>query len=81
MTIEEWFFKFATANWMRDDYNLVIMSAIYAEPPNLANMLSTFSFNTWFFIIDCMAIVSVIITIDKAIKYKCKVKFFSFSFE
>ncbi len=43
--------SYSIIKWMRDEYNLVILSRFYAEPPQLVHVIETFSRLTWILII------------------------------
>jgi hypothetical protein len=51
--------------WIRDEYNLVILSTLYAEPPQLVHMVTTFTQQTWIFIIDSIIIVSFCLILNE----------------
>jgi hypothetical protein len=71
MTIEEWLFNFAFTHWIRNDYNIVMLSALYSEPSNLMNMLKIFSSQIWLCIINSIALISTLVFINKKINGKC----------
>jgi hypothetical protein len=71
MTIEEWLFKFAFAHWIRNDYNIVMLSALYSEPSNLMNMLKIFSSQIWLCIINSIALISTLVFVSNKINGKC----------
>jgi hypothetical protein len=51
--------------WTRDEYNLVILSTLYAEPPQLVHMVTTFSLQTWIFIINSIIIISLCLILNE----------------
>jgi len=71
MTIEKWLFDFAFAHWIRNDYNIVMLSALYSEPSNLMNMLKIFSSQIWIFIINSIALISTLVFVNNQINGKC----------
>jgi hypothetical protein len=56
---------YSIIKWIRDDYNLVILSTLYAEPPQLVHMVETFTQQTWIFIIDSIIIISFCLILNE----------------
>jgi hypothetical protein len=51
--------------WTRDEYNLVILSTLYAEPPQLVYMFTTFSLQTWIFLINSIIMISLCLILNE----------------
>ncbi len=71
MTIEEWLFRFAFTHWIRNDYNLVMLSGLYSEPSNLINILKIFSSQIWILIMSSIALISTLVFVNNQINGKC----------
>lgn len=63
MTIDDYLYDFSRTQWMRQDYNLVIMSALYTEPPHLIRIVKMFSLQIWIFIIFEILIITTFLFI------------------
>ena len=50
MNLDSYMFENADCHWVKDEYNLVIMSAHYTEEPNMKKIFQIFSFNIWLLI-------------------------------
>ncbi len=57
--------SYSIIKWMRDEYNLVILSTLYAEPPQLVHMVETFTLQTWIFIINSIIIISFYLILNQ----------------
>jgi hypothetical protein len=49
---------YSIIKWIRDEYNFVILSTLYTEPPQLVHMVETFTLQTWIFLINSIVIIS-----------------------
>ena len=47
MTMDEYFLTTFKSHWVKDEYNLGILSAFYTEPWNIAKMVQLFSLKIW----------------------------------
>jgi hypothetical protein len=56
---------YSIIKWMRDEYNLVILSTLYTEPPQLVHMVETFTQQTWIFIINSIIIISFCLILNQ----------------
>jgi len=57
----------AKVKWIRDEYNLVILSSRYVEPPQLSHMIKTFSLDIWIFIIISIILVTIFLILNKSL--------------
>ncbi len=65
MTIGEFLYGFSRTQWIREEFNLVIMSALYTEQPNLIKIIKTFSLQIWVFIILKILIITTFLYIKQ----------------
>ncbi len=68
MTIDEFIHNFSRTQWICQVFNLVIMSALYTEPPNLINIIKRFSLQIWMFIILKILIITTFLYIKQEIE-------------
>ncbi len=68
MTIEDFLHGFSRTQWIREEFNLVIMSALYTEHPNLIKIIKTFSLQIWMFIILKILIITTFLYIKQEIE-------------
>jgi hypothetical protein len=57
--------SYSIIKWMRDEYNFVILSTLYVEPPQLVHMVETFTQQTWIFIINSIIIISFCLILNE----------------
>ena len=62
-TIDQGFLNNFQTHWVKEEYNLAILSEYRLEPPNIANMIQLFSVETWYLILTSTLIISIFNTL------------------
>jgi len=57
----------ATVKWIRDEYNLVILSSTHVESPQLVHIITTFSLEIWILIINSIFLVSIFLILKQSL--------------
>jgi len=68
MLVDSYLMNWSIANWVTEEYNVVILSALYNEPPILIKMLQTFSLNIWIFILITILTNTIFLCIKNKLK-------------
>ena len=58
-TIDQGFMRDFQTHWIKEEYNLAILSEYHMEPPNIAKMIQLFSVETWYLILTSTLIISI----------------------
>ena len=62
-TLDLYLFNNYKTHWIKEEFNMVILSAFYTEPPNINKLIQMFSFDIWFLILTSTLAITLFNTI------------------
>ena len=72
MTYESTLLDTCESNWIKDGYNVGILSAYVTQPPNITKMIQLFSLNIWSLILISTLVITFFTTIYDRFKGEIK---------
>ena len=68
VAIDDYLQRFSVYHWINEAYNLVILSRLYTETPDILKMFRVFSLVVWLLIIQSTIFITKFLVIYKRVK-------------